>query len=109
MDDNDSNQFNVNLKNFKGPLDTLLDLARSQKVNLENISVTLLADQFLEFITNEKNICNNGLINFPINININETGPINLSFNTYHIKINDNKPTKEYNVRFDGLQRDLRF
>ena len=60
-------------------------------------------------ITNEKNICNNGLINFPINININETGPINLSFNTYHIKINDNKPTKEYNVRFDGLQRDLRF
>ena len=56
MEDNDSNQFNVNLKNFKGPLDTLLDLARSQKVNLENISVTLLADQFLEFITNEKNI-----------------------------------------------------
>ena len=36
--------------------DLLLDLARSQKVNLENISVTKLADQFHEFITNTKNI-----------------------------------------------------
>ena len=32
--------FNVNLTSFKGPLDTLLDLAKSQKVNLENISIT---------------------------------------------------------------------
>jgi len=56
MEDIDSNQFNVNLVNFKGPLDTLLDLAKSQKVNLEEISITLLADQFLEFITNAKNI-----------------------------------------------------
>ena len=52
----DSNQFNVNLNNFTGPLYLLLDLARSQKVNLENISVTKLADQFHEFITNTKNI-----------------------------------------------------
>ena len=56
MEDIDSNQFNVNLDNFKGPLDTLLDLAKSQKVNLEEISITLLADQFLEFITRAKNI-----------------------------------------------------
>ena len=56
MEDIDSNKFNVNLVNFKGPLDTLLDLAKSQKVNLEEISITLLADQFLEFITNAKNI-----------------------------------------------------
>ena len=34
----DSNQFNVNLKAFNGPLDVLLDLAKSQKVNLENIN-----------------------------------------------------------------------
>ena len=33
----DSYQFNVNLNTFKGPLDVLLDLAKSQKVNLENI------------------------------------------------------------------------
>ena len=52
----DSYQFNVNLNTFKGPLDVLLDLAKSQKVNLENISVTKLADQFHEFITQNKKI-----------------------------------------------------
>ena len=39
-----------------GPLDLLLDLAKSQKVNLENISITLLADQFLEYINKVKDI-----------------------------------------------------
>ncbi len=52
----DSNKFTVNLNNFNGPLDVLLDLAKSQKVNLENISVTKLADQFHEFITKYKNL-----------------------------------------------------
>ena len=52
----DSYQFNVNLNTFKGPLDVLLDLAKSQKVNLENISLTKLADQFHEFISNAKKI-----------------------------------------------------
>jgi segregation and condensation protein A len=56
MVENDSNKFNVNLNNYNGPLDVLLDLAKSQKVNLENISITLLADQFHQFITAEKNI-----------------------------------------------------
>jgi len=52
----DSNNFNVDLENYQGPLDILLDLAKAQKVNLENISITLLADQFHEYITNEKNL-----------------------------------------------------
>ena len=56
MFNNDSNQFNVNLVKFNGPLDVLLDLAKSQKVNLEDISVAKLADQFHEFLTNAKNI-----------------------------------------------------
>ena len=56
MSSSDSYQFNVNLNTFKGPLDVLLDLAKSQKVNLENISVTKLADQFYEFITKAKKI-----------------------------------------------------
>ena len=56
MSNIDSYQFNVNLNTFKGPLDVLLDLAKSQKVNLENISVTKLADQFHEFITKTKKI-----------------------------------------------------
>jgi len=52
----DSNNFNVDLNNYKGPLDILLDLAKAQKVNLEDISITKLADQFHEYITNEKNL-----------------------------------------------------
>ena len=56
MSNTDSNQFKVDLTNYKGPLEVLLDLAKSQKVNLENISVTKLADQFHEFIMNSKKI-----------------------------------------------------
>ena len=56
MESNDTNQFKVKLTQYSGPLDVLLDLAKSQKVNLENISITKLADQFHEFITNAKNI-----------------------------------------------------
>ena len=52
----DSNNFNVDLENYQGPLDILLDLAKTQKVDLENISITLLADQFHIYITNEKNL-----------------------------------------------------
>ena len=52
---NDSHSFNVNLNNFNGPLEVLLDLAKSQKVDLEKISITILVDQFLDFIkSNEK-------------------------------------------------------
>ena len=56
MPDIDSNNFNVNLESYQGPLDVLLDLAKAQKVDLENISITLLADQFHSYITNEKNL-----------------------------------------------------
>ena len=56
MNLNDSQEFKVDLNNFKGPLEVLLHLAKSQKVNLENISVTKLADQFHQFITSTKNI-----------------------------------------------------
>ena len=52
----DSNIFNVDLINYNGPLDVLLDLAKAQKVNLEDISITKLADQFHEYITNETNL-----------------------------------------------------
>jgi len=56
MSDIDSSNFNVDLENYQGPLDILLDLAKAQKVDLENISITLLADQFHDYITNEKNL-----------------------------------------------------
>ena len=52
----DSNNFSINLDNYNGPIDILLDLAKAQKVNLEDISITILADQFYEFITKSKKI-----------------------------------------------------
>jgi len=51
MNSNDSLEFNVNLNNYSGSLEVLLDLAKSQKVDLEKISITKLADQFYEYIT----------------------------------------------------------
>ena len=53
---NDSMNFNVNINNYNGPLDTLLDLAKSQKVDLEKISISKLADQFHEFIIKASNL-----------------------------------------------------
>ena len=51
-----SNSLNINIDNYSGPLEVLLELAKSQKVNLEDISITKLADQFHDFITTEKNL-----------------------------------------------------
>ena len=56
MVERDSSLFNVDIENYNGPLDVLLDLAKSQKVNLEDISITKLADQFHKFITQEKKL-----------------------------------------------------
>ena len=53
---NDSLSFNVNLNNFNGPLEVLLDLAKSQKVDLEKISITILVDQFLDYIKSKEKI-----------------------------------------------------
>ena len=52
----DSYDFNVDLNAFNGPLNILLDLAKSQKVDLEKISITMLADQFNNFIKQQKNL-----------------------------------------------------
>ena len=46
----------IKIDNYSGPLEVLLDLAKSQKVDLANISITQLADQFIEFINNVKKI-----------------------------------------------------
>ena len=49
-----NNIFKIDIDNFSGPLDLLLDLAKSQKVDLANISITQLADQFIDYIANVK-------------------------------------------------------
>ena len=56
MSNIDSYEFQIDLNNYSGSLDLLLDLAKSQKVNLEEISVTKLADQFNDYIKNNQNL-----------------------------------------------------
>ncbi len=56
MIENDSALFKVDIDNYNGPLDVLLDLAKAQKVNLEELSITKLADQFNDFIKKEKDL-----------------------------------------------------
>ena len=56
MESKNVNQISVNIPNYNGPLEILLDLAKSQKVDLTEISITKLADQFLDFIKNNKDL-----------------------------------------------------
>ena len=46
----------IEIDNYSGPLEVLLDLAKLQKVDLTNISITQLADQYINFINREKTI-----------------------------------------------------
>tara|TARA_B110000444_G_scaffold250736_1_gene277628 strand:+ start:1012 stop:1752 length:741 start_codon:yes stop_codon:yes gene_type:complete len=50
MESNINNSISVEIPNYSGPLEVLLDLAKTQKVDLTKISITKLADQFLEYI-----------------------------------------------------------
>lgn len=56
MESQEFSTLNINIDNYSGPLEVLLDLAKAQKVNLEEISITQLADQFIEFINKAKEI-----------------------------------------------------
>ena len=40
----------LNIDNYEGPLDLLLDLAKTQKVDLMKISIVQLADQYIAFV-----------------------------------------------------------
>ena len=50
MESNLNNPISVEIPNYTGPLEVLLNLAKNQKVDLTKISITKLADQFLEYI-----------------------------------------------------------
>ena len=56
MEFNTNKSLKLNIDNYSGPLEVLLDLAKAQKVNLEDISITQLADQFIEFINSVKKV-----------------------------------------------------
>ena len=56
MESNNTKQISINIPNYSGPLEVLLDLAKTQKVDLAEISISQLADQFLEFIKKSKSL-----------------------------------------------------
>tara|TARA_A100001011_G_C14276399_1_gene829446 strand:- start:1413 stop:2156 length:744 start_codon:yes stop_codon:yes gene_type:complete len=53
MESKSNNSLSVDIPNYSGPLEVLLDLAKSQKVDLSKISITKLADQFLKYIKDQ--------------------------------------------------------
>ena len=46
----ENDRFNILLGNYEGPIDLLLELAKKQKVNLSDISILELANQYIKFI-----------------------------------------------------------
>ncbi len=56
MESKNTNQISIDIPNYNGPLEVLLNLAKTQKVDLAEISITKLADQFLIFIKDHKNL-----------------------------------------------------
>ena len=56
MESKKINEISIDIPNYSGPLEILLDLAKTQKVDLAKISVTKLADQFLEFIKKHESL-----------------------------------------------------
>ncbi|MEB2843763.1 segregation/condensation protein A [Rhizobiales bacterium RZME27] len=46
----------IDVSGFEGPLDLLLHLARTQKVDLQRISVLALAEQYLQFIESARKV-----------------------------------------------------
>ena len=51
-----SKQFNISLNAYEGPIDLLLELARKQKVDLSEISILELAEQYIHFINKYQDI-----------------------------------------------------
>ena len=56
MQFNDNESIKIDIDNYSGPLEVLLNLAKAQKVDLAEISISQLADQFIEFINDAKKI-----------------------------------------------------
>ncbi len=53
-DDLSEPELHVSLDGFEGPLDLLLTLAKSQKVDLKKLQLGALADQFLNYLKGQK-------------------------------------------------------
>jgi len=47
---------NLKLSDFDGPLDLLLTLVRENKMDIENLNILTIADQYLKFVYSQKNL-----------------------------------------------------
>tara|TARA_B100001063_G_scaffold246544_1_gene286235 strand:- start:3104 stop:3844 length:741 start_codon:yes stop_codon:yes gene_type:complete len=56
MESINKNSISIQIPNYTGPLEVLLDLAKTQKVDLTEISITKLADEFLIYIKSTKEL-----------------------------------------------------
>ena len=56
MESKRNNQFLIDIPNYNGSLEILLDLAKTQKVDLADISITRLADNFLDYVKKSENL-----------------------------------------------------
>jgi len=54
--ENQSVALTINIEGYEGPLDVLLTLAQSQKVDLAKISILQLVEQYLEFVTEARRL-----------------------------------------------------
>ena len=48
--------YNVKLEQFEGPLDLLLELINKEKMNITNISLAKITDQYLEYLEKREDI-----------------------------------------------------
>ena len=58
----DEDSFILDIDGFEGPIELLLDLSRNQKVDLNNISILELADQYNEYVRKEIKVKNLTLV-----------------------------------------------
>ena len=56
----------VDVDGFEGPLDLLLMLSRTQKVDLRRISVLQLAEQYLGFVARAQSLGNELAADYPV-------------------------------------------
>ena len=56
MESKRNNQLLIDIPNYNGSLEILLDLAKTQKVDLADISITKLADNFLDYVKKSENL-----------------------------------------------------
>jgi segregation and condensation protein A len=56
--------YKIKLSKFEGPLDLLLKLIEEQKLDIASVSIAKVADDYLEYIRNEKNISLENLSEF---------------------------------------------